>query len=162
MYSYWNLPFPPPKIKISVHFTQFTYPEAAWGLPIEWRKSLWKSLRFWSKSSRNMFIQNFSSCMLVVTGCWHPPPLLFGAAKAGRIHVNELITPLLPTGINERYSPTISGADENSPYKRKCWTNSVGPLYQSLLWDACSECKLTKPRCLWPMEKKETTLISPS
>ncbi len=25
-------------------------------------------------------------------------------------------------------------ADVNSPYKRKCWTNSVGPLVYSLLW----------------------------
>ncbi len=25
-------------------------------------------------------------------------------------------------------------ADVNSPYKRKCWTNSEGLLYQSLLW----------------------------
>jgi hypothetical protein len=35
-----------------------------------------------------------------------PPPLR--VAKAGRNHLNEEITPLLPTGIGERYSQTIS------------------------------------------------------
>ncbi len=44
---------------------------------------------------------------LVRTGCRTPPPPL-RVAKAGRNHLNEEITPLLPTGIGERYSQTIS------------------------------------------------------
>jgi hypothetical protein len=35
-----------------------------------------------------------------------PPSSTLG--KAGRNHLNEEITPLLPTGIGERYSQTIS------------------------------------------------------
>ncbi len=37
-----------------------------------------------------------------------PPPPPLRAAKASRNHFNEEITPLLPTGICERYSQTIS------------------------------------------------------
>jgi hypothetical protein len=51
-----------------------------------------------------------------------PPPLQ--VAMAGKNHLNEEITPLLPTGIGERYCQTISiydmqrsYADMNSPYK---------------------------------------------
>jgi len=65
-----------------------------------------------------------------------PPPLR--VAKTGKNPLNEEITPLLPTG--KRFSQTISTlcvqrscADMNSPYKRKCWTNSGGPLVNSLL-----------------------------
>jgi hypothetical protein len=44
---------------------------------------------------------------------WHhrvptPLPLPLIVAKAGRSHLNEEITLLLPTGIDERYSQTIS------------------------------------------------------
>jgi hypothetical protein len=49
----------------------------------------------------------------------HPPPLRVG--KAGRNHLNEEITPLLPTGIGERYSQTMhvklrTSSDLNSSY----------------------------------------------
>ncbi len=37
-----------------------------------------------------------------------PPPLPLRVAKAGTNHLNEESTPLLPTGIGERYSQTIS------------------------------------------------------
>jgi hypothetical protein len=37
-----------------------------------------------------------------------PPPLPLRVAKAGRNHLNEEFTPLLPPGIGERYSQTIS------------------------------------------------------
>ncbi len=59
--------------------------------------------------------------------------------KAGRNHLHEEITPLLPTGIGERLSQTISNLVHaallryvNSPCKRKCWTNSGGPLVNSV------------------------------
>jgi hypothetical protein len=42
-----------------------------------------------------------------ITGCRPPPPFLC-VAKAGRNHLNEEIVPLLPTGIGEGYSQTIS------------------------------------------------------
>jgi hypothetical protein len=35
-------------------------------------------------------------------------------------------------------------ADVNSPYKRKCWTNSGGPLTNSLLW----ECTARESLCV--------------
>ncbi len=74
-----------------------------------------------------------------------PPPLSQGVAKAGRNHLNEEFKPLLPTGIGERYSQTISNfghawcsalAPMWTPLLRggKCWTNSGGPLVNSLLW----------------------------
>jgi hypothetical protein len=37
-----------------------------------------------------------------------PPPVPVRVAKTGKNHLNEEITPLLPTGIGERYSQTIS------------------------------------------------------
>ncbi len=68
------------------------------------------------------------------------PPIC--VAKKGENHLNEEITPLLPTGIGERYSPTISNLGHaallrrlNSPYKRERWTNLEDPLVNSLLWD---------------------------
>jgi hypothetical protein len=53
------------------------------------------------------------------------PPLI---AKADRNHWNDEITPLLPTGIGERYSQTISNLGQAALlrrcelplYKRKC------------------------------------------
>ncbi len=63
-----------------------------------------------------------------------PSHLPLCVAKAGRNHLNEDITPLLPTGIGERYSQTISTLGlaarrcELLHFKRKCWTNSGGPL----------------------------------
>jgi hypothetical protein len=70
-----------------------------------------------------------------------PPPLPLHMAKTGRNHLNKEITPLLPTGIGERFSQTISNLGHAAllrrcelPYKWKCWTNSGGPLVNSLLW----------------------------
>ncbi len=41
-----------------------------------------------------------------------PPPLIpLSVAKAGRNHLNEEITPLLPTGIGKRYTQTISNLE---------------------------------------------------
>ena len=37
-----------------------------------------------------------------------PPPSTVRVAKTGRNHLNEEITPLLPTGIGVRFSQTIS------------------------------------------------------
>jgi hypothetical protein len=37
-----------------------------------------------------------------------PLPLLLLVAKAGKNHLNKEITPLLPAGIGEQYSKTIS------------------------------------------------------
>jgi hypothetical protein len=51
------------------------------------------------------------------------PPPSFTRRKADRNHLNEEIIPLLPTGLGERFSQTISNlghADVNSPNKRKC------------------------------------------
>jgi hypothetical protein len=41
------------------------------------------------------------------TGC-PPTPLPLRVAKAGRTHLNEELTPLLPIGRGERYGQTIS------------------------------------------------------
>ncbi len=61
-----------------------------------------------------------------------PPPLPLHVATASKNHLNEGITPLLPTVLGERCSQTISNfghvqsycADVNSSYKQMCWTNS--------------------------------------
>jgi hypothetical protein len=37
-----------------------------------------------------------------------PPPLPLQIATAGKNHLNEEITPLLPTGMDERYIQTMS------------------------------------------------------
>ncbi len=71
---------------------------------------------------------------IVHTGCW-PPALPLSAARSGRNHHPP---PLLPTWIGEPYQVYIkhrSCANMNSPYNRKFWTNSVGPLVYSLLWE---------------------------
>ncbi len=64
-----------------------------------------------------------------------PPPFPLSVAETGRNNLNEDITPLLPTGVGERCSQTISNLGHatllrrfDSPYKRKCRTNSGGPL----------------------------------
>ncbi len=73
-----------------------------------------------------------------------PPPPPTNAEKAGRNHLSEENVHLLPAGIGERYSQTISNLCQvallprcelpGSPYKRKCWTYSVVPLGNSFLW----------------------------
>jgi hypothetical protein len=62
----------------------------------------------------------FADCALAPLPCFRcsavrsahrvptPFPLPLRVAKAGRKHLNEEITLLLPTGIRERYSQTIS------------------------------------------------------
>ncbi len=42
------------------------------------------------------------------------------------------------TKITDKDVKQRSSANVNSPYKRKCWTNSMGPLVNSLLWADCS------------------------
>jgi hypothetical protein len=79
------------------------------------------------------------------TGCWpsHPP---LSAAKADRNHLNEYNTSHLPTGIGERYSQTISNLGcqaallRRCELPRKCWTNSMVSLFQSLHWGGKSLC----------------------
>ncbi len=56
------------------------------------------------------------------------PPLPLKAVKAGRNHLSDIAKPY-QLNVKQR-----SCVDVSSPYKRKCWTNSVVPLYQSLLW----------------------------
>jgi hypothetical protein len=68
-----------------------------------------------------------------------PPSPLQSAAKAGRNHFERVKYPLLPTGIGERYSQTISYLWQTAVLRRcelplKCWTKSVVSLYKSLLW----------------------------
>jgi hypothetical protein len=63
---------------------------------------------------------------------WEPqgadPPHLPPRRKAGRNHMNEEITPLLPTGLTEQYSKTISNLG-HAALLRRCelplWT--IGP-----------------------------------
>ncbi len=47
---------------------------------------------------------------VITTGCRLPPspPPPLRVAKTGKNNLNEEITPLLPTGIGERFSQTIS------------------------------------------------------
>ncbi len=52
----------------------------------------------------------------LTTGCRPPPPLPWG--KAGRNHLNEKVTPLLPSGIGERFSQTISNLGHASLLRR--------------------------------------------
>ncbi len=60
------------------------------------------------------------------------------ARRGGGMHVHPVHPPTpLASDIAKPYKFNVtqrSCADVNSPCKRKCWTNSVGPLYQSLLW----------------------------
>ncbi len=59
----------------------------------------------------HLWVSSNSSCWYIVrikttvTTVTHSKPLV---SKASRNHLNEEITPLLPTGIGERYSQTIS------------------------------------------------------
>ncbi len=48
------------------------------------------------------------NCVCVGQSLGADPQTFLCVAKAGKIHLNEEITPLLPTGIGERYSQTIS------------------------------------------------------
>ncbi len=68
-----------------------------------------------------------------------PHPSSSTREKAFRNNLNKEITPLLPSGIGERCSQTISNlgpgalcAGVNYPNERKCWTNSGGPLVHSV------------------------------
>jgi hypothetical protein len=47
-----------------------------------------------------------------------PPPLPLRVAKAGRNNFNEEITPILPTGIGDRYSQTISNLGHAAQLRR--------------------------------------------
>jgi hypothetical protein len=46
------------------------------------------------------------------------PPLPVRVVKAGKIHLKEEVTPLLPTGIGERYSQTISNLGQAALLRR--------------------------------------------
>ncbi len=66
-----------------------------------------------------------------------PSPIPLRVVKTGRNHLNEEITPLLPTGIGDRFKPNLINLGHAAPLRRcerKCWTNSGGPLVNSLLW----------------------------
>jgi hypothetical protein len=65
-----------------------------------------------------------------------PPP----QAQLMQVESFEQVISLLPTGIDDQYSQTISiyvkqriCADVNYPYERKCCANSVVPPVNSLL-----------------------------
>ncbi len=70
------------------------------------------------------------------------PPSSTCSSRAYRNHLNEEITPLLPTGIGEQYCQTISNLGHAAllrlcglQNKRKYWTDlGGGPLVNSLLW----------------------------
>ncbi len=71
------------------------------------------------------------------TGC-RPSPLPLRVATAGKNHLNEEIIPLLPGGIGERCSQTISNLGHAVLLRRwelppinECWTNSGGPIHFS-------------------------------
>ncbi len=60
-------------------------------------------------------------------GCTHrvpTPPLPLRVAKAGRNHLNEEITPLLPTGIGQQYSLAISNLGHATPLRGCADVNS--------------------------------------
>ncbi len=65
-----------------------------------------------------------------------PPPL---QAKRRQVEIiwTSKIFPSSLTGIGDPYSQNISCVDMNSPYKQMCWTKSVVPLDNSLLWACC-------------------------
>ncbi len=78
------------------------------------------------------------------TGCWPPPS--FPKRNEGRLKIiwtskTSHHFPILglASDIAKLFQINIyvkhrSGADMNSPFKRKCWTNSVVHLYKLLLW----------------------------
>ncbi len=75
---------------------------------------------------------------LRTTGC-RPPPPSSTRGKAGRNKLNEEITSLLPTGIGERFSPTISNLGHAAllrrcelPHGRRNFKDT-NPLMSSLL-----------------------------
>ncbi len=68
-----------------------------------------------------------------------PPPPSEAQQKQVEIIWSRKMPPLPPIRIGERYSQTISNLCQAAllrgcrfPYKRKCWTNSVVPLVNSL------------------------------
>jgi hypothetical protein len=75
------------------------------------------------------------------TGCRPPPtPLPLRVAKAGRNNLNNTITPLLlPTGIGELYSQTISCADVNSPVNESAELTQ-GALYSYFITLSAHQC----------------------
>jgi hypothetical protein len=64
------------------------------------------------QGERSEIILKIILCIAVIsapTGYVDPPPLPLHVTKAGKNHLNEeIITPLLSTGIGERYCQTIS------------------------------------------------------
>ncbi len=88
-------------------------------------------------------IRNTGICVdfgVRITGCRPPSPFLYASGwQVKIIWTWKLPPPPPPTGIGERYCQTIPilGHAEllcrcNFPCKRKCWTNSGGPLVNSL------------------------------
>ncbi len=67
-----------------------------------------------------------------------PPPTPRHVATAGKYHLNEEITPIIPTGIGERYCQTISNLGHapmwTPPINKSAELTSGGPLVNSLLW----------------------------
>ncbi len=49
-------------------------------------------------------------------------------------------------------------ADVSSPYKRKCWTNSGGPLVNSVLWGTGTESNVNDPHTQKKNSSRETVL----
>ncbi len=90
------------------------------------------------------------------------PPPTSTRGKTGRNQLNEEITPLLPTGIGQRFIQNISNLGHAAllrryelPYKRKCWTNSGGPLVNSVLWGSNGTIKYCSLLLRCPMDIEE-------
>jgi hypothetical protein len=72
------------------------------------------------------------------TGRRLPPPPPLHVAKTGKNHLNEEISPLLPTGIGEKFSQTISNLG-HAALLRRCELPPInestggGPLVNSVL-----------------------------
>ncbi len=73
------------------------------------------------------------------TGTHHrariPSPLPLRVAKTSRNHLNEEFTPLLPTGIGERFYPNLNNLGHAAPLRRcelPLWTKVLNQLINSL------------------------------
>ncbi len=97
----------------------------------------WHKGRLWTIAGGGVGRSWNKIAWILDTGCRPPTPYLYTKGRGN-------YTPLFPSGIGEIYCQTISNlgrscGDVNSPYKRKCWTNSGGPLVNSLLWNCGPE-----------------------
>ncbi len=104
-----------------------------------------------------MWLGTLCTCGAHPQGADPPPtPLPLRVAKAGRNNLNNEITPLLlPTGIGERYSQTISCADVNSPVNESGKLTQGPSIVSSLLW------ALTYVHCYVQLSEPVGNLVLP-